>query len=126
MTGSFGFGIGHVGLLVRFKPAAGAESSLRKRLLEDILPPLPSLPGIGSVHLFEGAVTPAVTNEQRIRGVDAVLDWALLLTGYSEDALTRLMHADLGNRQLAQNSAQGVLDAMYRMEYLVTHREVSA
>ena len=126
VTGSFGFGIGHVGLLVRFKPAAGAESSLRKRLLEDILPPLPSLPGIGSVHLFEGAVTPAVTNEQRIRGVDAVLDWALLLTGYSEDALTRLMHADLGNRQLAQNSAQGVLDAMYRMEYLVTHREVSA
>ena len=126
VTGSFGFGIGHVGLLVRFKPAAGAESSLRKRLLEDILPPLPSLPGIGSVHLFEGAVTPAVTNEQRIRGVDAVLDWALLLTGYSEDALTRLLHADLGNGQLAQHGAQGVLDAMYRMEYLVTHREVSA
>ena len=126
VTGSFGAGIGHVGLLVRFKAATGAESSLRKRLLEDILPPLPSLPGIGSVHLFEGAVTPAVTNEQRIRGVDAVLDWALLLTGYSEDALARLLHADLGNGQLAQHGAQGVLDAMYRMEYLVTHREVSA
>ena len=126
VTGSFGAGIGHVGLLVRFKAATGAESSLRKRLLEDILPPLPSLPGIGSVHLFEGAVTPAVTNEQRIRGVDAGLDWALLLTGYSEDAVTPLLHADLGNGQLAQHGAQGVLDAMYRMEYLVTHREVSA
>ena len=126
VTGSFGAGIGHVGLLVRFKAATGAESSLRKRLLEDILPPLPSLPGIGSVHLFEGAVTPAVTNEQRIRGVDAVLDWALLLTGYSEDAPTRLLHAGLGNGQLAQHGAQGVLDAMYRMEYLGTHREVSA
>ncbi|MEO8674235.1 MAG: hypothetical protein ABI569_01570 [Casimicrobiaceae bacterium] len=126
VTGSFGFGIGLVGLSLRFKPATGAESSLRMRLLEDILPRLPSRPGIGSVHLFEGVLAPEVTNEQRIRGVDAGIDWALLLTGYSEDALTRLLHADLDLGQLTQHGAQGVLDAMYRLEYLLTDREVNA
>ena len=75
VTGSFGFGIGHLGLLIRFKPAAGGESSLRQWLLLDALPQLPSRRGIGGVHLFEGALTPKMTTEQRIRGADAGLDW---------------------------------------------------
>ena len=126
MTGSFGLGIGHVSLLMRFKPATGAESSLRKWLLQDTLPQLPSRPGIGSVHLFEGALTPKMTNEQRIRGADAGVDWALFLTGYSQDSLASLMQAELGNAQLERHGAMGVLDAMYRMDYSLTDREVDA
>jgi len=126
VTGSFGFGIGHLGLLMRFKPAPGAESSLRRWLLQEILPQLPARPGIGSVHLFEGALTPKMTNEQRIRGADADVDWALLLTAYSQDDLARLMHAPLGNAQLEEHGARGVLDAMYRMEYSLVDRELGA
>jgi hypothetical protein len=112
--------------LIRFKPAAETESSLRKWLLQDILPQLPSRPGIGSVHLFEGALTPGMTNEQRIRGADAGIDWALLVTGYSQEALASLEQTDLGNAQLEELGATGVLGAMYRMEYSIIQREVDA
>ena len=126
VTGSFGSGIGHVSLLVRFKPDTAADTSLRKWLLQDTLPQLPSRPGLGSVHLLEGALTPAMTNEQRIRGADAGVDWALLLTGYSEEALAGLMHAELGNAQLERHGAAGVRYATYTLQYLLTDREVDA
>ena len=126
VAGSFGFGMGHVSLLIRFSPATEAGVSLRKWLLQDILPQLPSRPGIGSVHLFEGALTPPMTNEQRIRGADAGVDWALLVTGYIHDALASLMRVDLGNAQLEMHGATGILAAMYRMEYSIIQREIDA
>ena len=123
VTGSFGFGLGSVGLLIRFKPQAGAEAAARRRLLEEILPGLPSRRGIGSAHLFEGAVAPPMTNEQRIRGGDAGVDWALLVTGYSQDAMAGLMQADLGNARLEAQGARSVASALYRMDYALTERE---
>lgn len=125
VTRSFGLGIGHAGLLLRFQPAAGTESSLRDWLLQD-LARLPSRPGIGSAHLFEGALTPQMTSEQRIRGADAGFDWALLVTGYSRDALAQLMQADLGSAELERHGATGVLAALYRMDYALTERELGA
>jgi hypothetical protein len=126
VTGSFGFGMGHAALLMRFKPAADTGPALRKWLLQDALPQLPAKPGIGSAHLFEGALTPQMTSEQRIRGADAGIDWALLVTGYSQDALASLRQAGLGNAQLEKHGATGVLGAMYRMEYSLTRREIDA
>ncbi len=125
VTRSFGLGIGHAGLLLRFKPATGTESSLRDWLLQD-LARLPSTPGLGSAHLFEGALTPQMTNEQRIRGADSGFDWALFVTGYSQDALAQLMQADLGSAELERHGATGILAAMYRMDYALTDREVGA
>jgi len=126
VTGSFGRGIGHLCQLLHFKPGTGAESSLRRWLLQDALPRLCSKPGIGSVHLLEGALTPTMTNEQRIRGADAGVDWALLLTGYSQDALATLMQADVGNAQLERHGATEVLDALYRIDYSLSHHELDA
>jgi hypothetical protein len=126
VTGSFGSGIGHVGLLIRFKPPVGAETSARQWLLQDVLPELPSRPGIGSAHLFEGAQTPAMTNEQRIRGADAGVDWALLLTGYAQDALASLLQAGLRSARLEERGATGVLAALYGLEYSLVDREVAA
>jgi hypothetical protein len=125
VTGSFGVGIGHAGLLVRFRPAVASGSSLRDWLLQD-LAKLPSRPGIGSAHLFEGAVTPAMTSEQRIRGADAGYDWALFVTGYSEDALARLAQSDLASERLERQGAAEVVPAIYRMDYALTEREVGA
>jgi len=115
VTGSFGAGLGAVGLLARLEKT---EAAARKRLLEDILPGLPSRPGIGSAHVFEGAATPPMTKEQRIRGADAGLDGALLVTGYSQDALESLMQAELAGAQLES--------AIYRLEYALTAHEVGA
>jgi len=126
VAGSFGFGMGHGSLLLRFSPATEMGPSLRKWLLQDVLPHLPSRPGIGSAHLLEGALAPPTTNEQRLRGVDAGVDWALLVTGYSEDALAGLMRVDLGNAQLEMHGATGTLGAMYRMDYSLIQRELDA
>ena len=126
VAGSFGFGMGNASVLIRFKPAAETGPSLRKWLLQDFLSLLPSRHGIGSAHLFEGALTPQMTNEQRIRGADAGVDSALLVTGYSQDALASLTQADLGNGQLESRGATGILGAMYGIEYSLIHREVAA
>jgi hypothetical protein len=107
---SFGVGLGGVGLLLRVKRG--------ERLLDGILPGLPSRPGIGSAHVFEGAATPPMTKEQRIRGADARLGGALLVTGYSQDALESLMQTELAGAQLES--------AIYRLEYALTAREVGA
>jgi len=124
MSGSLGVGMGQIGLLIRFKPEPGMESSLRAWLINDTLPQFPSRRGLGSAHLFEGAMTPHMTKEQRIRGVDASLDWALFVTGYSEDALARLMHGDLSRTQIEEHGSTAVSVAMYRMQYMLTDRDV--
>jgi hypothetical protein len=124
VTGSFGFGLGHVSLLVRFDPRSGSAASLRRWLLQELLPEVPAEPGIGSIHLLEGAATPQMTNEQRIRGRDAGVDWALLVSGYREAALAGLLPHVIG--PLEQRGAAGVVDAMYRMDYSLTRLEVCA
>jgi len=124
VTGSFGAGMGQAGVLVRFKPAPGAESSLRKWLLQEALPGLPSKVGLGSAHLFEGAVAPPMTSEQRIRGADAGFDWAVLVTGYGQEAVANLAQAELGNARLEKQGATGVAAAMYRMDYTLTERDL--
>src|SRR2546430_2838741 len=108
VSGSFGVGMGQFGLLIRFKPETGMESSTRAWLINDTLPHLPSRRGLGSAHLFEGALTPRMTMEQQIRGADAGVDWALFVTGYSEDALASLFFKDLGRPQIQQFSPTAV------------------
>jgi len=123
VTASFGFGVGHVGLLIRFKPQAAAADGMRAWLVEQILPPLPSKPGVGSVHLLEGAVTAPMTNEQRLRGADAGVDWAILATGYGPEALAELSSGALGAARLAEQGAAGVHATTYRMDYSLSHEE---
>lgn len=126
VTASLGLGLGHVGMLIRFKPEAAADTRLRTWLVEHALARLPSKPGIGSAHLLAGAVTPQMTNEQRIRGADAGVDWAVLVTGYNEGALAELGGSDLAAARLIEHGAAGVNEAMYRMDYLLSHDEVGA
>lgn len=125
VTGSFGSGLGAASLLVRCAPAPGREASLRDWLLHDVLPRLPSEPGIGSAHLLEGAATPPMTNEQRIRGADAGVDWAVLVTGYSADAVADLAQSALGRAAFEAHGARVAADAVYRMEYTLTDRDVA-
>lgn len=124
VAGSFGVGLGCAGLLIRFKPEKRAESARRDWLLSDALPRLPSRPGLGSVHLLEGALAPQMTNEQRIRGADAAVDWALLVTAYAQDELTRLEQRDLCAKELEAHGATGVHFGMYRMEYMLAGRDI--
>jgi hypothetical protein len=124
VSGSFGLGTGHAAALLRFKPQRGSAESLRRWLLQEVLPPLPSEQGVGSVHLLERAITPQMTHEQRIRGADAGIDWALLLTGYSEEALANLVRHVLEPARLEEHGASDVLNGGYRIDYSLAHAEV--
>ncbi|HEX5092972.1 MAG TPA: hypothetical protein VFV84_09825 [Burkholderiales bacterium] len=111
VTGSFGAGLGQAARLLHFKPGAQA-APLRDWLLGEHLPALPSKPGFTGAHLLEAAATPPMTDEQKIRGADASVDWAIVLAGYDEDALAG---ADL--RELERHGATGLSEGLYRLHY---------
>lgn len=124
VTGSFGPGTGHAAVLLRLRPGPTSAESLRRWLVDESLPRVAGRPGVGSAHLLEGARTPSMTREQRIRGADAGVDWALVVTGYREDALAATVQAELGRAQLESRGAGDVLEASYRVNYVLTHHEV--
>jgi len=126
ITDSFGAGMGQAALFIRFQPAPGKETALRGWLVEEALPGLPSQTGLASAHLFEGGLAAPATNEQRIRGKDAAVDSALLVTGYSAEAVAALSQTGLGGPQLEQRGATGVSGGVYQMAYSLTERELSS
>lgn len=123
---SSGFGMGHAGLLVRFKPEPGRESLLGDWIRQDIVAPLPRRAGLGSAHLLRGALTPRMTNEQRIRGDDAGIDWALLVTGYNRHALETVAATELRGDRLADHGATQVVSALYRIDHTLSASEIAA
>lgn len=123
VSGSFGHGLGGAALLVRLEPLADAASALRAWLLGELLPALPSRRGLGSAHLLESAAAPAMTAEQRIRGADAGVDWAVLVTGYDAQALSRLADGELTPAALAARNAAAVTQASYRLVHALTAGE---
>ena len=126
ITGSFGAGLGQAGLLARFKPAAGRNAALRNWLLEEELPALPAKPGLAGAYLFESALAPQSTNEQRIRGSDAPVDWALLVTGYEAGSVAALAEATHRQERFERHGAAGYAGAIYQIAYALEDRELQA
>ncbi|HLX81035.1 MAG TPA: hypothetical protein VKS43_10660 [Burkholderiales bacterium] len=124
VTGGFGLGLGSAGLLVRFKPAPERETTLREWLIEKQLPGLPSQAGLASAHLFEAALAPPSTNEQRIRGKDSAMHWTLLVTGYSTGKVASLAEKEFSAEALEKHGATKHAAGIHRLEYSLTAREV--
>ena len=123
---SFGLGLGQAALLTRFKPEPGKEDALRKWLVEEALAPLPSKPGLASAHLFEGALAAPSTKEQSIRGKDAAVDWAVVVTGYDARSVAALGKDGLGAPRLAQRGAAGIVAGVYGIAYTLSAIDVHA
>lgn len=126
VAGSAGHGLGGTGRLIRFAPPAAGAEGLRDWLVRTALPALAARAGLGSAHLFEPAAAPAMTREQRIRGADAALGCAILVTGHDEDALERVAEAGVGARALHARGATDVVDATYRLHYALLREELRA
>ena len=122
---SHGAGLGNLGLLIRFSPSPENESVLREQLCLEVLPTLPSRPGLISAHLFVAAQKPEFTKEQRIRGKDGTVDWVLLITGYSEDSLAKLVRNELSEAQLQSHGALDIAAGFYQMRHSLTDREAA-
>ncbi len=125
VTGSFGVGVGQSGLLVRFKPAPGKDGALRDWLNGEVLPGLAAQPGLTSAHLFESAVKPEPTGEQRLRGKDAGVDWVVLITGYSPAGVAALSEGALSAARLAQAGADEIVTGTYQLAYSLTDRDAA-
>jgi hypothetical protein len=126
ITNSFGVGLGQAAVLIRFKPEPGKAKAVHKWLCEETLPGLPSKAGLASAHLFDAALTPQTTKEQRIRGKDAAIDCALLVTGYSADSVAKLIQTELCEHQFENRGASGVSGGFYRMAYSLAEGELPA
>ena len=123
ITCSHGEGLGQTGVLIRFSPEADKESTLRDWLNGELLSTLPSRPGLVSAYLFEAALQPGPTAEQRIRGKDAAVAWVLLVTGYDAGQVANIAAKALSVEELQQHGASGVVWGIYQMVHSLSDRE---
>jgi hypothetical protein len=126
VLGSFGHGQGGTAALIRFTPEASSAVELHRWLLEEALPAIPRMAGFGSTHLLQGAQAAAMTNEQRIRGVDRGVDLAIVLTGYDRDAVSAHAESLCAADALPKRGARELASATYSLSYSLTSAEIDA
>ena len=126
VAGSFGLGQGGVAALVFFTPEYARAAALRQWLLQEALPGLPQLTGLGSVHLLQEAQVATMTNEQRIRGADRGVDSAVIITGYDRGAVAAGAQRLMGAGGLPDHGAENLACATYRLDYTVAATEIDA
>lgn len=97
---SYGGGIARSLMTLRLSPQPDRAESLRQNL-KTLLSELPLRPGLTGANLLR-TQTPDIelTNEQKIRGGDAVADWIVLVSGYDAQVLSKAARAELGAEAL--------------------------
>jgi hypothetical protein len=126
VLGSFGFGQGGTAALIRFTPEASRAAQLNRWLLEESLPVVPQMSGLGSAHLLQGAQEAAMTNEQRIRGADRGVASALLVTGYDSESVAAYANELSSVGGLSSRGADDLSCATYRWSYSLASAEIGA
>lgn len=117
VLGSFGHGQGGFAALLRFSPSASRGADLDRWLLEEVMPGLPAVSGLGSAHLLRSAMQAPMTDEQRIRGEDRGVDSALLIAGYAAEAVGDHARLLAGDEGLAGRTAGDIGLAIYQYGY---------
>jgi len=93
---SGGAGMGGLAAVVAFAPQVASGPELGPWLVDDVLRPLEARRGFASWHLLRSARAASVTKEQAIRGRDAAIQAAVVLTAYDEAALAGMCEGELG------------------------------
>jgi hypothetical protein len=103
VVGGAGAGVGGALLTVRLSPRPGQADRLRVRLVDTVLPELARRPGLAATHLLvaQPQVMPPQTEEQRMRGGDAMADWVLFVHGYDAEVAAKVATGELGAAALA-------------------------
>jgi hypothetical protein len=129
VVGSAGAGVGAALLTVRLSPQPGQADRLRDGLVREVLPALARRPGLAAAHLLvnQPQVMPPKTEEQRMRGGDAMADWVLLVHGYDAEAVAHLSRGELGAAALAERgAAPGASVGVYRLDFALTKADLRA
>ena len=124
VEGSMGAGLGHALLQVRYAPAEGRGQALRDWLLRVALPRIASNPGFASAHILESAVTPQMTDEQRIRGKDASVDATLIVTAHDDGFIDRAADVELAASHFEAHGCATASDrGRFRYDYSLNAAE---
>jgi len=123
VVAGFGPGMGHAALLLRFVPQVECRSALYE-WLRGRLSALSVRIGIASAHLLASGLNPQMTREQQIRGRDAGIDSALVITGYAADVVQSLATTELAETSLiaAGASSDGFASGVYGLAYSLDSR----
>lgn len=105
LEGSHGSVLGTSALSLRYGAAPGMGDPLRHWVDRDLIPKLLERRGIASAFAFRSDRAPEMTAEQRIRGRDASVDLALLITGYSHESIAALATNELSSKSLEEHGA---------------------
>ncbi len=118
---SFGGGIARSLMTLRLSPKQGRAESLRQHL-KTLFSRVQLQPGVTGAHLLHTETPNAgVTQEQKIRGGDAVADWIVLVAGYDPTILSKLAGAELGVGALSDaGAASARLHSFYDLAYTMT------
>ncbi len=120
-----GHGLGGFGLLLRFDVPAPGQAPVGDWLVGEVLPALAAQTGVASVALFRSGLQAALTVEQRIRGHDAGVDWALLVTGYARLRIDELASGVLRPLELERRGASGVASATYQLVHCLSESDLA-
>lgn len=127
LLSSFGAGLGKAMLTIRLSPADGQAGPLRA-WLENLLARQAESRGIVGAHLLQTR-TPevAMTQEQKIRGGDAVADWIVLLASYETDVLQHALANELSPQRLeAAGALAGMTRDIYALSYSLGKHDLKA
>jgi len=123
LLSSFGAGLGKAALTIRLSPADGQAGPLLAKL-ESLLSRQAESRGIVGAHLLQTR-TPeaAMTQEQKIRGGDAVADWIVLLSSYETEVLQLALANELSPQRLkAAGAVAAMTSGIYALSFsLGTH-----
>ena len=121
-----GHGLGGFGLLLRFGAEAHGHASLSDWLTTEVMPAMPAQTGLASSMLFRASLQAELTVEQRIRGQDAAVDWALLVTGFARSSVEALAAGVLAPSELERRGASGVESAIYELVHCLSDRDLAS
>ena len=118
---SFGTGLGHALLTVRFSAPSDKADGLRA-WLTDLLSVFPARKGLVASALLRHVGQPQapLTTEQQLRGGDRTPDSVVLVNGYDAGAVAAVAASELNEAALtAHGAAPGGVAGVYRLSYVL-------
>lgn len=121
-----GCGMGSTLLVVTFTPRAEEEAALDRWLIDEVIPGLAQRAGVADARLYRNALAATMTTEQAIRGRDATLHSALLVTGYDAGVVEALAADELSGARFAAHGADpsAIASRVYRQAYALAAGEI--
>ena len=122
---SSGTGVATYMTTLRLSPRQGSDAELASFVRMEF-EGLVKRVGVTGAHLLRTETPKAgLTREQQIRGVDAVADWIVMISGYDADVLQDVYGGPLAREALRKNGADGfVPSAPYRLVHVMTPQDV--